>query len=153
MSNEVSIQSINRSRAIQLLVLLRAASAGQVPQQDYITTQWQTEQGLPENSATAMVQTADGYLWFGTFNGLVRFDGIRFTVFNTSTTTALPHDGIVNLHLNQRGALWVSTLGGMARLDHGVWSRFGASEGFTGDYARFFAEGPGLAGTDRDAGR
>jgi hypothetical protein len=33
----------------------------------------------------------------------------------------------------------------MARLDHGVWSRYGVSEGFTGDYARFFAEGPGGA--------
>ena len=38
---------------------------------------WQTEDGLHENSATAMVQSPDGYLWFGTFNGLVRFDGVH----------------------------------------------------------------------------
>src|SRR4051812_43037506 len=43
-------------------------------------TTWETEDGLPENSATSMVQTKDGYLWFGTFNGLVRFDGVKCTI-------------------------------------------------------------------------
>src|SRR6266404_5641997 len=45
---------------------------------DYLIDSWETEDGLPENTATAMVQTPDGYLWFGTFNGLVRFDGVKF---------------------------------------------------------------------------
>src|SRR5690349_5384409 len=45
----------------------------------WLITTWETDQGLPENSATAMVQTSDGYLWFGTFKGLVRFDGVNFT--------------------------------------------------------------------------
>ena len=48
--------------------------------QEYRITKWETDDGLPENSATAMVQTPDGYLWFGTYNGLVRFDGVKFTV-------------------------------------------------------------------------
>jgi hypothetical protein len=64
---------------------------------------WETEQGLPGNSATAMVQTPDGYLWFGTFNGLVRFDGIGFSVFDRSNTPELPSPGIVNLHLDRSG--------------------------------------------------
>src|SRR6478752_775831 len=74
---------------------------------------WETEDGLPENSATAMAQGPDGYLWFGTFNGLVRFDGVRFRVFNRSNTPGLPSDGIVNLHLDRAGRLWISTLAGL----------------------------------------
>jgi hypothetical protein len=71
---------------------------------------WETEHGLPENSATAMVQSLDGYLWFGTFNGLVRFDGLQFTVYDRQNTPELPSPAIVELHLDQRGRLWVCTL-------------------------------------------
>jgi len=39
----------------------------------YLIDTWETEDGLPQNTATAMVQTPDGYLWFGTFGGLGRF--------------------------------------------------------------------------------
>jgi len=69
----------------------------------YLIDTWETEDGLPENSATAMVQTPEGYLWFGTFNGLVRFDGVRFTVFNRANTPQLPDAGIVNLHASRYG--------------------------------------------------
>src|SRR5689334_20668797 len=51
---------------------------------------WQTEDGLPQNSVLSLVQTADGYLWGGTYEGLVRFDGVRFTVFDPENTPALP---------------------------------------------------------------
>jgi ligand-binding sensor domain-containing protein len=54
-----------------------AVSAAERPARsgEWLLKTWETEDGLPENSATAMVQTAEGYLWFGTFRGLVRFDG------------------------------------------------------------------------------
>src|SRR5262245_4324342 len=77
-----------------------AVSAG-LATDEWIIQTWETEHGLPENSATAMVQASDGYLWFGTFNGLVRFDGVRFKVFDRSNTPQLPSDGIVNLHLDK----------------------------------------------------
>jgi PAS domain S-box-containing protein len=110
---------------------------------EYLITKWETDDGLPENSATAMVQTPDRYLWFGSFAGLVRFDGVKFTVFDRANTPELPHNGIVNLHLDQAGSMWVSTLEGLARLKDGVWKRFGDAEGWTGNYARTFAEGGG----------
>ena len=50
---------------------------------------WNDENGLPQNSVHALVQTGDGYLWFGTEEGLVRFDGITFTEFNETNTTAI----------------------------------------------------------------
>src|SRR3954464_12664812 len=95
------------------VISVRGAEAVSVGTEWLIRT-WQTEDGLPENSATAMVQGPDGYLWFGTFNGLVQFNGIDFKVFNSANTPGLPDGGIVNLHLDRRGRMWVSTYGGLA---------------------------------------
>ncbi len=55
----------------------RATAAG--PQFD----SWTTENGLPQNSVNDILQTRDGYLWLATHGGLVRFDGVRFVVFDT----------------------------------------------------------------------
>ena len=43
---------------------------------------WTTDEGLPQNSVNSILQTRDGYLWIGTYEGLARFDGVRFRVFN-----------------------------------------------------------------------
>ena len=65
---------------------------------------WQTDEGLPHNTVTALVQTRDGYLWLGTQSGLVRFDGVKFVVFDTHNTPLLPSDRIVQL-LEEAGLL------------------------------------------------
>jgi ligand-binding sensor domain-containing protein len=52
----------------------------------YVVRSWRTEDGLPESSVSSVVQSRAGYLWVGTYNGLARFDGIRFTVFDPSRT-------------------------------------------------------------------
>ena len=110
----------------------RCLSGATFADSEFLIDSWQTEQGLPENSATAMVQTPDGYLWFGTFAGLVRFDGVRFTVFDPSNTPALPSPGIVNLHLDASGRLWVSTYRGIVVRDGDRWTAYGRDQGWTG---------------------
>jgi hypothetical protein len=50
---------------------------------------WTIDNGLPQNSIQAMVQTRDGYLWLSTLGGLARFDGVRFRVFNRANTPQL----------------------------------------------------------------
>ena len=47
---------------------------------------WKTDAGLPQNSIQAILQTRDGYIWLGTERGLVRFDGVQFTVFDKGNT-------------------------------------------------------------------
>lgn len=101
---------------------------------------WQTEDGLPEDSATAMVQTSDGYLWFGTFNGLVRFDGVKFTVYDQENTPGLPSSAIVNLHLDKKGRLWVSTYGGLVVRDGAHWQVLTSEDMNKGEYVRTFTE-------------
>jgi signal transduction histidine kinase/ligand-binding sensor domain-containing protein len=79
---------------------------------DYFTRTWQVEQGLPQNKVTAMVQTADGYLWLGTYNGLARFDGVHFTVFNDHNTPELRSSRITSLFQAADGTLWIGTENG-----------------------------------------
>src|SRR5436190_12994766 len=55
-------------------------------QAQYRFDNWTTDNGLPQNSVNAITQTRDGYLWFTTSDGLVRFDGVRFTIFDQSNT-------------------------------------------------------------------
>ncbi len=62
-----------------------ASSAG-----TYVRETWTVADGLPINTITSVVQTRDGYLWLGTNDGVVRFDGVRFTVYNAGNTPELP---------------------------------------------------------------
>ena len=55
---------------------------------------WDSDSGLPQNSVDAILQTRDGYLWLGTQEGLVRFDGVRFTIFDTRNSHAMHDDWV-----------------------------------------------------------
>src|SRR4051794_24241490 len=70
--------------------------------EQWVSKAWDTEDGLPDNSVTCIAQTPDGYLWLGTFGGLVRFDGIDFLVY-TPANAPLPSPSVVNLHCDARG--------------------------------------------------
>src|SRR5262245_48789780 len=75
----------------------------------YVHRSWETEDGLPQNSISAIAQSDEGYLWLGTQAGLVRFDGARFTVFNRLNTPALRSNFIAALHKSPDGAIWIGT--------------------------------------------
>jgi signal transduction histidine kinase/ligand-binding sensor domain-containing protein len=74
---------------------------------NYFIRTWQVEQGLPQNKVTAVVQTRDGYLWLGTYNGLARFDGVRFTVFDGNNTPQLHSSRVTSLFEAGDGTLWI----------------------------------------------
>ena len=92
------------------LLSVFSASAGAVDSNSpFIINSWNTEEGLPQSSVISVIQTKDGYLWLGTLNGLVRFDGIRFTVFDENNTPGLNSDRIVFLLEDSHTNLWVGT--------------------------------------------
>lgn len=93
--------------ALLLLGAGCAAGADEFQPPNYFPRSWKTENGLPDNVVTAVLQTRDGYLWVGTYGGLVRFDGLRFTVFNSASTPGLQSDRITSLFEDANGALWV----------------------------------------------
>jgi len=69
---------------ILLPLLFAIAAAGQERFQLFTT-----DNGLPNNSVLAIIQSIDGYLLFTTYRGLVRFDGVHFEVFDSSNTPAI----------------------------------------------------------------
>jgi signal transduction histidine kinase/sugar lactone lactonase YvrE len=97
----------------------------------YHVDRWTTEEGLPQNTVTSIVQTRDGYLWLGTFGGLVRFDGARFTIFNSANTPQLKSNRITALLEDRDGNLWIGAeTGELARYRNGefaVWPGVGST--------------------------
>ena len=110
------------------------------PPDEYSLDVWQVEDGLPDNSVNAIVQTPDGYLWGGTFNGLVRFDGLRFQRMDANVA-GLESGRVVQLFLDRQGALWIAMeYGQITRYAGGQFTALGPESGWPGARARFFSE-------------
>lgn len=98
---------------------------------------WQSEQGLPQNTVLAICQTRDGYLWLGTQEGLARFDGVRFTVFDKRTTPELNQNWITSLCEDREGDLWIGLRGGgVRRYRQGRFETFTKRDGLPDDRVR-----------------
>ena len=98
-------------------------------QSEYMVDSWQTEQGLPDNYINAITQTPEGYLWIATFNGLARFNGVEFVVFDAANTPELPSSRIEQLHLDRQGRLWIlSEYGHLSQWAEGRFKYFGREE-------------------------
>jgi len=92
---------------------------------------WQTDAGLPELAIQAMVETSDDYLWIGTQEGLARFDGAQFMVFDHVNTPALQSDFITSIVEDGDHSLWIGNEQGLVvRQADGTFVRFGAEQGF-----------------------
>ncbi len=86
--------------------------------------------GLPQNSVNAIVQSQDGYLWLGTYGGLTRFDGTRFTLFRSLAQQGPSSDRILSLLEDERRRLWIGTEdAGVSLLDNGQFSRLDVCAG------------------------
>ena len=102
------------------------------PITQYLHTVWRSEDGLPQNSIQALLRTKDGYLWFGTQEGLVRFNGLEFKVFNKSTTEAIKHNDIRALYEDRDGVLWIGTFGGgLVRYRDGQFKNYSVQQGLS----------------------
>jgi ligand-binding sensor domain-containing protein/signal transduction histidine kinase len=109
-------------RRFAAVVLLAGATRAAAAPVDYLMDVWDTENGLPSSTVTAIAQTPDGYLWVGTYNGLARFDGARFVTFDPVSTTALTQARVQGLFLDASGTLWINTFrGGLTSYRAGVF--------------------------------
>jgi ligand-binding sensor domain-containing protein/nitrogen-specific signal transduction histidine kinase/CheY-like chemotaxis protein len=84
---------------------------------------WLNEDGLPQNTVFAILQTREGYLWLATWEGLARFDGAHFTVYNRYNSPELNEHGIRSLVEDGAGGLWLGTKKGVLRYADGRFQR------------------------------
>lgn len=104
---------------------------------DYIINTFSIANGLPQNSVLCLTQTRDGYIWFGTQSGLVRFDGITPRIFNRWNTRELKNDTILSLCEDDEGYLWIGTDGGgFVSMKEGKWRTYTTKEGLSHDRVR-----------------
>jgi signal transduction histidine kinase/ligand-binding sensor domain-containing protein/DNA-binding response OmpR family regulator len=103
----------------------------------------------------AIQQTRDGYLWVGTFSGLLRFDGVSFTPFDKRNAPGMKQAagiGVFALMEGKDGSLWMGTNGrGLVRMKDGIFTIYTTKDGLSNDTIKTLSEGPDgsiWAGTD-----
>ena len=74
---------------------------------DYVTKIWKGDDGLPGNSIQDIIQTSDGYVYLGTYEGLVRFDGVEFIPMNKNTESRFDFVSARTLFQDSKGNLWI----------------------------------------------
>lgn len=100
----------------------------------YVYDVWTTQNGLPQSSVLAIAQTPDGYLWVGTQEGLLRFDGVRFVTFDKRNIPGLQTNEIDALLVDRRGDLWIGTRGGgVVTFSKGVFKNLTKKDGLSND--------------------
>jgi signal transduction histidine kinase/ligand-binding sensor domain-containing protein len=123
------------------------------PLANYGRQSWGMENGLPQNTVQALVQTRDGFVWLGTEVGLVRFDGNSFAIFDKNSTPALPGSDVRCLLETKDGALWIGTSEGLARWKDGAEYVFSGKDGVSGgSIRRLFQARNGIVWVWADAG-
>jgi ligand-binding sensor domain-containing protein len=81
----------------------------------YVHTAWRIQDGVIPGLPEAIIQTTDGYLWIGTYAGLVRFDGVRFVPWEEISDQRLPDSRIFAVLAARDGSLWIGTHSGVVR--------------------------------------
>ncbi len=74
---------------------------------DFVSTNWTTSDGLPGMTITALIQDQKGYIWIGTYDGLVRFDGVEFTVYSRTVDERYDFASARSLVQDSAGNIWV----------------------------------------------
>lgn len=105
---------MRRSLFIFLLFLTTVLSGlpKEISLNQFMIDQWDNASGLPQNSVLMTTQTRDGYLWMGTEEGFVRFDGLKFKLFDDSTLNIENHNSRFIVEDNSTSHIWVGTDGG-----------------------------------------
>ena len=103
-----------------MLCLLPVYAAAQdKPLSAFYRETWTTRQGLPHNQVNAIAQSPDGYLWLGTWEGLVRYNGLEFHVFDRANTPELKDNGIRSVRASEDGAVVIGTSRGGVTVKRG----------------------------------
>lgn len=90
---------------------------------------WSMGQGLPHNLVQSLAQGTDGFIWIGTWEGVVRFNGRSFTVFDRQNTPGVELSGILSIVAEADGAMLFGTASdGVYRYHKGAWQPLGGAD-------------------------
>ena len=95
----------------------------------YVISNFNLDQGLPQSSVTHIIQSSDGYIWMSTFGGLVRFDGVKFEVFDRANSPGMLSDRAISVFEDNEKRLWAGTEEGLLCYEKGKFITYGEKEG------------------------
>lgn len=118
-----------------IILLLSGAIAAHAQRSDLHFINFSSKDGLSANTVNVILKDRFGYMWFGTDDGLSKFDGTRFTVYNhhAADSLTIPSNVVMALYEDKAGNLWVGTGKGLARYDreHDVFCYINATLGLS----------------------
>jgi ligand-binding sensor domain-containing protein len=135
---ELPFRCMLRNRfLISILIFLLPFSAGA---QSYYFKNYQVSNGLSSNTITSILQDKKGFMWFGTRNGLNRFDGTTFRIFRNDPedSLSLGSNSILSLYEDEKEQLWIGTYKGIYIYDP-VSERFTAFKKLAGGETRYIS--------------
>jgi len=102
------------------------------PFRNYIHRGWSSDEGLPQNSVYSIAQDKDGFIWIGTAEGLVKFDGSTFKLFDKYTDSNFTSNIVLALTESDDGCLWIGLKsGGVIRKCGEEFDHFTKENGLT----------------------
>ncbi|AOY47098.1 TPA: diguanylate cyclase [Vibrio cholerae] len=111
--------------SVFLLIISSSAYAVVEHISDYFVETWTSTDGLPHNSINSIAQTRDGYLWFATWEGVVRYNGINFQVFDRNPQTGMADSGTRTLlPMDNNGLLVAGARGSITHRQSYGWQSF-----------------------------
>ncbi len=114
-----------------LLLIILVSFCGTSKSQQLLFENYSSEQGLSQNSCYSIAQDADGFMWFGTQDGLNRYDGKHFKVFlpQNEIGRKLPANYISSLFFDEpKNLLWIGTIRGLCIYDPSIDSLVSITE-------------------------
>jgi energy-coupling factor transport system substrate-specific component len=106
----------------------------------YTAVVYTNQNGLPTSEANALAQTGEGFLWIGSYSGLIRYDGNTFERMSSSKTGI---SGVVELFVDSKGRLWIGSNDiGAAVYENGTFRVFNKEQGLPALYVKGISEDP-----------
>lgn len=123
------------------LVPLSGLAAEKKPLATWSLAVWSTRDGLPHNQVNGIAQSVDGYLWFATWEGLVRYNSREFRTLRQREIPVLADTGIRSVHVGQRGSVLLATArGGVSVRRGGQWQTYTSADGLAQNETMAIAE-------------
>ncbi|MGQ1909432.1 hybrid sensor histidine kinase/response regulator transcription factor [Marinifilum sp. RC60d5] len=138
---------LKRYSILIFIILLQVSSSLRAEDQLKVLQQLSISDGLAHNGVTAIIEDSNGYLWFGTYDGLNRYDGYELRTFkNLINKNILTSNRVRSLLEDKKGNIWVGTDEGVTIYNYStekfdeIYSNFIANKGISGPVVRRIIE-------------
>ena len=103
---------------------------------NFVKTIYNNTNGMLSSEANVICETDDGYIWIGSYAGLIKYDGNQFTLVREGGLV-----NVVGMMIDSKGRLWIGTNdAGIARYENGTYTFFTQEDGLPSNSIRCFAE-------------